>query len=242
MILVKRKINVYRVSMCSTSTTWACNTNTHLPPFSQSCLNLSPSPLIIHTSPLSLSLSLSLSLPLSSFCPAQVLSPMPTDSHLPPPRPLPSLFVSRSVDQFSVWLVGWSPLWLPRPSHLSLTPTYSPCEHMVGCGAWTCGGFNKYISALVSSWQGSRVGYSVCNPEGGGVCTRACVFVSGWCLHPMTLLHAACYHRRRMCGCAHVACLSALEGWVWVYDRRSSYLILEGFRWNEKLLFNFIIQ
>lgn len=62
-----------------------------------------------------------------------------TSSEAPPP----SLFVSRSVDQFSAWLVGWSLLWLPHPSHLSLTPapfhlvSYSPLEHMASCAVWT---------------------------------------------------------------------------------------------------------
>lgn len=39
------------------------------------------------------------------------------------PCPLPLLFVSRSVDQFSVQRVGWYPHWLPRPSHLLLPLT-----------------------------------------------------------------------------------------------------------------------
>ena len=177
-------------------TGWACVpppqpehvTQTHI------CLHF-PSPVWTSLHLSSSTPPLSLSLSLSSFCPAHVLSPMPTDSHLlprPRPRPLPSLFVSRSVDQFSVWLVGWSPLWLPRPSHLSLTPTYSPREHMAGCGAWTRGGFNKYISALVSSWQGSRVGYSVYNPEGGGVGMHApmCLFlVDAFTPWPYCMLH-----------------------------------------------------
>lgn len=63
----------------------------------------------------------------------------------PPPCPLPSLFVCRSVDQFSVWLAGCSPLWLPRPSHLSLTPTSSP-PHLLTL--WAYG----RLSGLNSLW------------------------------------------------------------------------------------------
>ncbi len=92
---------------------------------------------------------------------------------------------------------------------------------MAGCSDWTCSGFNKYISASVSSWQGSWVGYGVCvrnrEKEGGEsvcvcVCVCVCVLVC-FCLFlvdsaftPLTLMHAAYYHMRCMRGCVHVVC------------------------------------
>lgn len=106
----------------------ASNTNTHLSPFSSNVWTF----LHLLSSAIPLSLTLSLShffLPVScSLSDAHWLSP--------PPCPLPSFFVSGSVDQFSVWLIGWSQLWLPRPSHLSLTPTSSPPHLLV---SWAYG-------------------------------------------------------------------------------------------------------
>lgn len=127
MIPVRRKINVYSVSMCYTSTAWATNTNT---------LDSSNVRTLLHPPPLA-------SLALSYFSVARVLSLTPPDSPLPP--------VFRSLDQLSVADVGWYSLYLPRPSLHSFTPTSSPlqpCEHMAGFGASTHNSFNKFISSL----------------------------------------------------------------------------------------------
>lgn len=83
MIPVRRKINVYSVSMCYTSTAWATNTNT---------LDSSNVRTLLHPPPLA-------SLALSYFSVARVLSLTPPDSPLPP--------VFRSLDQLSVADVGW---------------------------------------------------------------------------------------------------------------------------------------
>lgn len=71
---------------------------------------------IVWASPQLASSCLPLKVLLTSFSVAPVPSLMSTDSlfHLPSP-------ITGSLDQFSVWLNSLSPLWLPRPSHLSLT-------------------------------------------------------------------------------------------------------------------------
>lgn len=39
--------------------------------------------------------------------------------------------------------------------------------------------------------------------KGGGKCECFCLFLAGSAFTSMTLMHAACHHRRCMCGCAH---------------------------------------
>lgn len=68
---------------------------------------------------------------LTSFSVARVPSLMSTGSLCPCPLP-----VTGSLDQFSVWLSGWSPLWLPRPSHLPFTPHLFTSPHTYPLSLW----------------------------------------------------------------------------------------------------------
>lgn len=199
-ISIKRKINVYRVSKCSKSTAKHLRGETAM-----------VKPFLVSFHHLNLSHSV-------SFHSVWLMFPLSSPLPLTPAPPLPSCFAVRSADQFQSGSMG-DPHFgylvlltshLPPPPHL---PIYSPLEHMAGWVAWTRRDFNKYLSVLVSSWQGSRDGYSVrirvCNKATGrGQCVCFCLFLDDSTFTSTTQMHAACYHRGRMCGCIHVACMN----------------------------------
>lgn len=203
MILVKRKINVYRVSVCSTFTAQ------HLAQ-TRICLHFPVmfEPFFISSHHLYLShffLSVSCSLADAHWL----------TSTLSPPLSL-CLRVSRSVFSLARWVIpalvtsSFSPLAYP---HLLTSPPTRPVS------IWPAARPELAVALINTSvrWYHHDRGHgsvTVCacvtEKEGGeSMCVCVCLFLVDGAFTSLTLMHAACYHRRCMCGCVHVACLSA---------------------------------
>lgn len=104
------------------------------------------------------------------------------------PLAYPHLFTSLPTQPVSIWPAAW-----PELAVALINTSVRLYHHDRGHGSVT-------VCACVA--ERKREG-------------RVCViwlFLVDSAFTPMTLMHAACYHRRCMCGCVHVAFLSVWRG------------------------------